>query len=248
MQNNFSVEEFFADGSRSDKKTQSSTVASRISAVCSVITALAAFLSYFSHMREHFVFAWIFLFVVIIGVAANLYRPAKSWLRKNYLRLRRNRIAIKCWPTLQAFERRLADFINCDRIDNIQSILKDICGHNLNIISNLCYQDYLPPLFSLVYERHKNLQMRKESDFRFAIRELYELISSYNSNYVLTPLEKLRSPEWKERVGVEQKRIIEDFRERWVRFLEDYQHSAQDLNHEFGESIFGCYFNRPKQL
>jgi hypothetical protein len=100
----------------------------------------------------------------------------------------------------------------------------------------------------LVYERHKNLQIKKDLDLRFAVHELYEIVSSYNSHYILAPLERLRLPEWKDRVGEEQKRKIEDFRERWVRFLDDYQHSAQNLNHEFGEPTFDCYFNRPKQL
>jgi hypothetical protein len=118
----------------------------------------------------------------------------------------------------------------------------------MDSLGKICPPDFLPPFFNMVTEKHKTQRIRKEADFRFAMHEINELIWSYNCNYVIGPLNLLRSADWKDRLTVDHSRKVEDFRERWVRCLDDYQQLVQDLNNKFGGPAFNAYFERPKQL
>lgn len=243
-----SVDELTNGSGSATQQSKTSTIETRINTAASVIAAVTALLTFVTQVREHFIFAWMLLIVVALVLVTNTYRPVRIWFKERSRKSYRDKVVRRTWPIVQAFENRVGRFIDPNGADTIQYLIKDICGHNLDSLAKVCPPDFLPPFFNLIFEKHKSKKIMKEPDFRFAMREINELIWSYNYNYVIRPFERLRSADWKDKVTEEHRRKVEDFRERWVRCLDDFQQLVQDLNNRFGEPIFSTYFERPKQL
>lgn len=100
------------------------------------------------------------------------------------------------------------------------------------------------------------MQDVRESEFRLAVSELVGMVASYNNEYVLRPLKRLTDSQRLTQLTPEMRKhpegAIEDFRERWARFLDDLTEFVAARNNDFGyepyHEAMHAYFERPKKL
>lgn len=123
----------------------------------------------------------------------------------------------------------------------------------------------LSPYFLQHFEKRPP---ENETQFLLAAQELYGFIASYNNNYVLEPLRKMRTKQWlatstvkldlvpEPVVWIESlpenwrqniERQVEDFRERWASFLDDTTQWLDETGEPFGVKL-PSYFERPQKL
>jgi hypothetical protein len=89
-----------------------------------------------------------------------------------------------------------------------------------------------------------------------AMSEFRGMVGSYNDDYVLGPLKGLKTAQLLSQQPPHSKQhweeAIEDFRERWVRFLDDLKEflekSNNDLRYEPYHEAISTYFERPKKF
>src|SRR5260370_24982241 len=129
-------------------------------------------------------------------------------------------------------------------------------GRQEEPVAKLCGPDYLPAYYVLFRERHVAKSPRGGTSFHRALNEVHYMVFSYNQDYVLDPLKRLKTdhivlqqmhPGIRE--SVEER--MKAFREKWVRFLDDYTEFNDKTNHElrydYREAI-GTHFDPPKAL
>jgi hypothetical protein len=81
-------------------------------------------------------------------------------------------------------------------------------------------------------------------------------VFSYNQDYVLEPLKRLKADQiiiqqLHPRVREDVEERMKAFREKWVRFLDDYNEFTDRTNHDLGynyREAIGTYFERPKAI
>jgi hypothetical protein len=111
-----------------------------------------------------------------------------------------------------------------------------------------------------------------ETQFLLSIEEFYGLVASYNNHYVLEPFHRMRNKRWKvvfqTATGTAEtanptsgpwlntlplsrqadaERRIEDFRERWASFIDDFRQWLEGISESFGVSV-PVYIERPHKL
>lgn len=190
-----------------------------------------------------------------MAVGSNFYRPGRRLLRARIAQILRNRKVRRYRPDLFLFDQRFARFVEANQSNNLRYILYNICGNNPDELAKLCPPDYLPRIFQLFAQRQEQHPPRHEADFSLAVLERQEMVSFYNDDYVQDPLRRLRRDQLltklPENYRLDAERKIEDFRDRWVRFLDDFQQFLEKLNNDFGygpSEGFRAYFDRPQKL
>lgn len=195
--------------------------------------------------------------VATLLIAAYLwYSPLRSFVQQRRLRARRTRVARNTWPEFQQLERRFSEFLSERNSKNLRYIINDIGGCNETELLKLCPPDYLNIFYPILARRHSQISDVGEEDFRVAPTELISMVSSYNTEYVLQSLERLKtSPRF---TGLDpnlrkyREEAIEAFREQWVRFLDDLTIFVDARNAELEYDPYqppiAAYFERPKKL
>jgi len=221
-----------------------------------VITALATVFSVVAQAKEKPIYAGILAVTALLISASVYYRPVVALTRKAILRAHRNRVARKSWTEFLRFEKRFGNFINKNDTGNLRGILSAICNQNPDELTKLCPPDYVNVFYPLLSKRHEETTHVQEPDFRRAVSEFCAMVASYNTDYVLGPLRRLRDGQLFAQIPSQNKKHweegIEDFRERWVRFLDDFKEFVDKTNNElryepYHEAI-NSYFERPKKL
>lgn len=225
------------------------TVWLAVAAIASVFLAVTQGLS-------HPVFAGAFLLLIAIAIAFVCYPPVAAWNRTRRMHARRNRVARKAWPAFLRFEKRFAEFINNNDSRNLRTVINGMCGQQNEQLEKICPPDYINVFYPLLSSRHAAVQGARELEFRLAVSELVGMVASYNSEYVLRPLKRLvSSPQFTQLIPDNKKHRegeIEEFRERWARFLDDLTEFVAERNNDFGyepyHEAMHAYFERPKKL
>ena len=223
-------------------------------AVASIIIAASAVFSIVAQSKEYPLFAWTLLIIAVIALASVSYRPVLSFLRRQVIRSRRNRVARRVWPEFLRLQNKFGNFVNSNDGSNLRPLLFRICGSNQRELLKLCPPDYLKHFYALIAERHEE-PAKSEEDIALAAEELIGMVSSYNKDYVLSPFERLREQRhfrqlpqgWRE----DDEPDIEDFRERWVQFLDRLQEFLERVNSEMKYDpleALTTYFERPRKL
>lgn len=229
---------------------------SRWDTVALIVAALAAVFSAVTQAQSHPIYAVAFLVVVAILVAFLCYRPLAEWALEQKMRARRNGVARKAWPDLLRFEKRFQGFINNDDSRNLRTIINDIGGRREEELFKLCPPDYVNTFYPILSNRRLLTRHVRESDFRIALNELIAMVASYNTEYVLKPVKRLKdNARFAQLVPSEKQyreEAIEDFRERWVRFLDDLTEFVAARNNDFEyepyHEAISAFFERPKKL
>lgn len=229
---------------------------SRWDTVALVVAALAAVFSAVTQGLSHPVFSVTFLVLIALLVAVECYRPVASWNRTRKLLSRRNGVAQKAWPDFMRFEKRFAEFINNNDSRNLRMVINGICGQRDDHLEKICPPDYINVFYPLLSSRHAAVRDVRESEFRLALSEFVGMVASYNSEYVLRPLKRLTDSQRLTQLTPEMRKYpegaIDEFRERWVRFLDDLTEFVAARNNDFGyepyhEAMY-ANFDRPKKL
>lgn len=229
---------------------------SRWDTVALIVAALAAVFSAVTQAQSHPVYAVAFLVLVAISVAFLCYRPVAAWILNRKLHMLRNGLARKAWPEVLRFEKRFAEFINNNDPRNLRTIINDIGGRNDEELFKLCPPDYVNIFYPLLSSRHLLAKHVRELDFRISVNELIAMIASYNMEYVLKPMKRLKDNPRFTQLAPNDKQYregaIEDFRERWVRFLDDLTEFVAARNNDFAyepyHQAIPAFFERPKTL
>jgi hypothetical protein len=138
----------------------------------------------------------------------------------------------------------------------LRYILAEMYGRQEDEVAKLCGPDYLTDYYALFRTRHFQQAAKTGPSFRLALTELHHMVFSYNQDYVLNPLKRLKAHQivlQQLNPGIREslEERMKAFREKWVRFLDDYTEFTDKTNHElrydYREAI-GTYFERPKAL
>jgi hypothetical protein len=224
--------------------------------ISTVVAALAAVASLIINWKGNRTLAYVFIAVALIVAVSVFYRPIAATAGKHMRYLRQGRIGRRLWPEFLRIEKRFGTFLNKDDSTNLRYILAELHGRREESVAKLCGPDYLPDYYALLRERHLTTSARSGTSFHRALSELHHMVFSYNQDYVLGPLRRLKidpivlqqlHPGIRESIDERMKA----FREKWVRFLDDYNEFTdkinQDLRYDYREAI-GTYFERPKTL
>lgn len=237
-------------------QTHNPSPLSQWNTVAAVVTALAAILSVVTQAKEHPIYADAFLALAALAVVSVVYTPVVAWIRTRKMRARGNRIARESWPALQRFENRFAEFLSQNDSRNLRGIINEIVGRQDDELYKYCPPDYLNAFFPNLLGRHAGARRVWEPAFRSAVTEFSGMVASYNDEYVLKPLQRLRGSQRFQQLAPQDRKYreeaIEAFRERWVRFLDDFTEFVaarnNDLGYEPPHGAMNSYFERPKKL
>lgn len=228
---------------------------SLLNTVASIGTLLAAILAGVTQAKDHPVFAGLFLALGALAFSSVAYTPVVTRIRARKLRARRDRVARKSWAALLRFEKRFSEFLNNQDSRNLRYIISDICNRNDSVLCNYCPPDYLNEFFPNLLSRHAGAQRIGESVFRSAVTEFTGMVASYNSEYVLRALKRFRESPRLQQLTPENRKYreeaIEEFRDRWVKFLDDFKEFVDtangDLGYEAYHEALAASFERPKR-
>jgi len=221
-----------------------------------VITALATVFSVVTQGKEKPGYAAILVAVALLAAVSVFYAPVMAFGRKSIQRTRRNRAAHKLWPDFRLLEKRFTHFLNKDDPGNLRNILSEVCNRNPDDLIKLCPPDYLNDFCPPLTTRHAEMNHGRERDLFLAMSEFRMMVASYNEDYVLGPLKRVRSGQLLAEFPAHSKQHyqerIEDFRERWAGFLDNckefLEKANSDLDYEpYHEAISTC-FERPKKF
>jgi hypothetical protein len=223
--------------------------------ISSVVTALVATASLITQWKGNRLLAFGLVAIALVAAISTFYRPLAMSTRKFLQNLRRNRVARRSWKEFLRIEKRFGAFLNENDTVNLRNIISEICGRNADEVSKVCGPAYLSDYYGLIYMRHLKKPVRTNTAFHFALAELHQMTCSYNRDYVLDPFRRLNGSQLLGQLQPHAKDSYQEkmkqFRERWVRFLDDlkefFDKTNHDLRYDHREAI-GTYFEYPKAL
>ena len=223
--------------------------------ISAVVAALAAVFSAIAHWKESRTIAFVLGVAALLVAASVFYRPMAATVRVRVRNIRRNRVARRSWQEFLRVEKRFGAFLNENDTVNLRNIISEICGRNPDEVSKVCGPDYLNDYYGLIYMRHLKKHARTNTAFHLALTELHQMTCSYNRDYVLDPFKRLNgSPtlaQLQPHARDHYQERTKQFRERWVRFLDDFKEYLDKTNHDFRydhREAISTYFEYPKPL
>ena len=249
--------------------------ASAVQDAAAIVVALATAFSVFTQSREHPRLSWGLFSLALLVVIWTFGKRLAVFFQVRRYHAVRDRAARAEHSELLRFARRLAKFVGPGDPSNLRPIVFSVYGNNEEKCMEVCPSDYMRELFPLFVQHLETRPSENERQFLLAAQELYGLVASYNNNYVLEPFRRMRSERWgvdptpvqsllenpnpaKPNFGVwlaslpkyyraNTERQIEDFRERWVGFLDDIHQWLERVNESFDVAL-PTYFDRPQKL
>lgn len=223
--------------------------------ISSVVTTLVATAGLITQWKGNKRLAFMFVAIAVVAAISAFYRPLAARTRKYIQDLRRNRVARRSWQEFMRIEKRFGAFLNENDTFNLRNIISETCGRNPDEVSKVCGSNYLNDYYGLIYTRHLEKPARTNTAFHLALTELHQMICSYNRDYVLDPLRRLNGSTDLGQLPSHSREHYQDrtkqFRERWVRFLDDFKEFLDKTNHDLRydhHDAIGTYFEYPKPL
>jgi len=243
------------------------TAAQTISAI--VMASAAVFAVVFQSKGDP-KFAWslVALIALILLASALMYaNQVLAFFRVRRVQAARDKVAREQRSELLRLARRFAQFANSGDWSNLRYIVANAYGNNPDKCAMICPPDYMRDLCPFFIQHLETRSPENEHQFLLAIQEWYGVIASYNNNYVLEPLRKMRLKQWFAADNTSQlmpdavswieslpvnhqgivERQIEDFRERWAGFLDDMKKWLEKSGELFSAAL-PTYFERPQKL
>lgn len=213
--------------------------------IAAVLAALAATFTVVAQWKDHPRIATALAFLALAVVIGTFGRHGFGYVRGLTTKRARNKNARAENAELLRLARRLNQFVSNGDPTNIRNIVLGLVSNDQEKGLEIC-----PPncLWNLVPYFIQDLEVRppeNEKHFLIAVQEFHSLVASYNNNYVLEPFRRMQMKKWpvgtqggetnplqKPKLGTwleslpahfqgTAERQIEDFRERWVGFLDD---------------------------
>jgi hypothetical protein len=226
---------------------------SRLETLAFLVTAAATLVAVLKGARP---LIQILLSATALLIAIFLWHSSlSSAVREWRLRRRRTRKARAARPEFLRLEQRLSEFLSERDYRNLRHIINDIGGCNNEELFKICPPDYLNVFSPFLFRRHSWTKHAGGTKFLIAVNELVAMTASYNDDYVLQPLKRLKtSPRF---TGLEpnarkyKEETIEAFRERWVKFLDDVTEfvAARKIDSAYNHDELAVpHFTRPNKL
>jgi hypothetical protein len=235
-----------------------------------IVMALAAVFAVIFQSKGDPKFAWslVALIALVLLASALMYtNRVLAFFKVRRLLAARNRMVREQSPELLRLARSFAQFANSGDWSNLRYIVFNAYGNNPDKCATLCPPDYMRDLCQFFLQHLETRPPENEGQFLLAIQEWYGIVASYNNNYVLEPLRKMRLKQWSPAGNVSELvpdavtwveslpvnhqgivgRQIEDFRERWAGFLDDMKKWLEKTSDAFGTPL-PTYFERPQKL
>jgi hypothetical protein len=233
----------------------------------SIVMALAAVFAVIMQSKGDPKFAWGLLALILLALIWMYGNRALASLRLRSALAARDRAARTYHPELLRLARRFAQFTSTGDWSNLRYIILSAYGNDPDKCAEICPPDYMRELCPFFLQHLETRPPENERQFLLAIQELYGVIASYNNHYVLEPFRKMRLRKWRpaSTPGLAQDTIvtwieilpesnqenaarqIEDFRERWVGFLDDAKQWFEKTGESFTSTV-PSYFERPQKL
>jgi hypothetical protein len=240
-----------------------------VQTIATGVTAAAAVVALYKNNDRA---VWILTAATVLAVVFASSR-AIPLIRTLKTRASRNAVARKQRAELRRVTRRFAQFADAQDQSNIRQIIFMFGGNNEERCREIFPPDYVSGLVPLFV---KNLETRPPADvdeFLLAFEQLHALIASYDNNYVLEPLRRMRAKRWRipiidSDLGLSSqpdpplgdwlaslpptypeaaRPKIKDFRERWVRLLDDTTQWIDRVGEELNQPL-PSHFERPQEL
>jgi hypothetical protein len=257
-------------------KPPSSAVQAGIQTTAAIVVALATVFAVILQSKDNpkFAGALVGLALAVVGWAFGSRVIAFFQIRR--VRAARDKAARAQRSELLRFAKRLAQFTSSNDHTNIRTIILNSSNHDPEKCAELCPPDYMSDLYPFFLQLLATRPPENERQFLAAVFELHGHIASYNNHYVGEPFRRMRMKRWvivnpsvlhaalgtanpsnpnlgpwlaSLPLGYQEntEREIEDFRERWVSFLDDMKQWLEGLNESFGANL-PVWFDRPHKL
>lgn len=211
-----------------------------INTILASVVALSTLL--FAAWDKHPRISVLLLVLAFLLVVSAFGKNVVGWFQQIRARRRRNRFARTQFPELVEFAKRFGRFVDSGDGKNLRNILFSGCGNNHTEFDKFGMRDYMDDLWPHFFTRLQRNSRQDEAAFCNIARELCTLVSSYNRNYVLDPLKRIDDKLWlaagktnsqtlefvqwftslPEHQRSSVKKQINDFLQRWLRYLDDF--------------------------
>ena len=204
----------------------------------------------FAQQQEQPVRFWALIALAFLIAMIGFYHIGVKQIRKWVNKLHDRRFAEKTFPRFRRLVQRLGELLDTTRIDTLEYIARErLCRSNtarfeeLQMVPLDLFGGFWRDLDSRVEKQQPNLGNLMQST-----SELHNLVSSYNRHCV-GPVFDGFPEKMRELLTDEAKSVLESFRERFVRFLEDFDEYTNDLQGSL-RTVFvqSYYINRPRPL
>lgn len=236
-----------------------------IQTAAEVVMALAAVFALFTQSRDSRL-AWALVSVIVLVFALMYGSRVLGFLRIRMFQARRDKMARAQHPELLRFVKQFSQFSNSGDSSNLRYIVFSALGNSPEKCAEVMPPDYMHDLCQFLVQDFETCS-KNVREFLLAVQKIYGYIASYNKEYVIGPFRKMRTEQWQPPAGsmglvpdtvkwIESlppmyrentERQIEDFRERWVGFLDDVKKWIEKTNDTFGVKM-PSYFERPQKL
>lgn len=216
-----------------------------------VVPVLALVAVVVAQIQQQRVFSWVLLGVLLLFLAIGFYPSLKALGRERIHDWQDGRAAKRAFPEFKRFLRRFAEFADLphSRTDTLHAILLETCNRN-----STEFEKFRVTAAELFHAFSKQLTTRIErqpanlANLQDGVEELALLVRSYGQ-YCVEPIFERLPHELRPLLTDRPKSSLESFRERYVRFLDDFDEYVTRLDESFSRPrIEPHYFPRPKPL
>ena len=204
-----------------------------------------------AQLQRQRLFFWVLLGVLLLSLALGFYPSLKALVRERIQDWQDGRAAKRAFPEFKRFLRRFGEFADLphSRTDTLHAILLETCYRNstdfekFRVAAAELFHDPSKQLIGRIERRPANL-----ANLQDGMEELGLLVGLYG-RYCLDPIFERLPQELRPLVTDRTKSSLESFRERFVRFLDDYDEYLTRLDESFTRPrVEPHYFPRPKPL
>lgn len=194
---------------------------------------------------------WGLLGLVILSIIGGLSPTIKGRMNRWLGTARDRRVARKAYPEFKRFLRQFQEFTDTTwgRTDTFHGIINEMQHQEAKIVERL---QLVPP--DIFHNRSYYLGCRAEkqtpnlTNFVLLVQETNAAVNAYSYHCVMIVFERLPQ-DVRRQISENARSSLEDFRQRFVHFLDEYAKYLRNLDESFGERrniVFS--FPRPKPL
>lgn len=228
------------------EKRKGERIEHRLSIIGPIAGLFATILATYTKLPPLVQYIMILLFGVLtlVSVYYVLWHHIASLFNKAVSAKKHHSLVKKYLREFSLFVDRFCEHSQNDRIDNLPRAFKDIdrsipeFNYPNSLLNDL--SNFVPTFKEWVREFRKG-------DFQLLITWFEFVLGIYHRQLVLEPLRQLRRID-QNKLKKHEKEVYENTRERYVRFLDDYENFARAINKEADEPIALAYFDKPCSL
>lgn len=248
---------YFFDGHQGEEPPKKPTPFDLLTKLIIPGLALAAVIV--AQLQQQQRMVWALVAVFFASLAFYLYSPVRDVVTRGVNRVRDDRATTRALPEFRRFVRTFGEFVDLPthRIDTLDALVfSELCQNNSGNLEKLRLAPSSPFSKWCHYLKARVEQEKGDfSTFRDTMSEFNYLVSLYAQHCVMPIFERFPQ-ELRHLLTARAKSSLESFRERFVRFLDNYEDFRKNFfeslsTHELPVSTHelpGCWFPRPKPL